>query len=201
MSKICSVENCDCKHYAKGYCQKHYTQFRKYGHVLERTRFDVNEIIEYDDYAEIVLYDKDNNEVARAMIDLEYVDVVKDYKWYSKSEGYVCNSKIGYLHQFIMNPSEGMVVDHINRNPLDNRRENLRICTQHENTMNKSIRCSNTSGVSGVNWSKQNNKWLARIQVDGKHIYLGYYNTLEEAAEVRRQAEIEYFGEFSPNNN
>lgn len=199
--RTCSVEGCENKHYAKGYCSKHYTQIRKHGHILEKTRFDANEIIEYDDHAEIILYDKGHNEVARTLIDLEYVDVVKDYKWYSKQEGYVFNNKVGYLHQFIMNPPDGMVVDHINHNPLDNRKENLRICTQHENTMNKSTYCNNTSGILGVNWSKQNGKWLARIQVDGKHIYLGYYDTLEEAAEVRRQAEIEYFGEYAPTNN
>lgn len=49
--KICSMENCNCKHYAKGYCRKHYAQFKRYGHILERTIYDVNEIIEYGDYA------------------------------------------------------------------------------------------------------------------------------------------------------
>ena len=198
MSKTCSVEGCNNKHKAKGYCNKHYYQFKRHGYILERTRHDKNEIIEYEDYAEIILYDKDNNEVARVMIDLEYVDVVKDYKWYLKQEGYAFNKEIGYLHRFIMNPPKDMVVDHINQDKLDNRRENLRICTDQENKLNHSIYSNNTSGASGVNWSKRYNKWEAQLQVDRKVIYLGRYNTKEEAIEARRQAEIEYFGEFAP---
>ena len=198
MSKTCSVENCDCKHYGKGYCKKHYQQFKRHGHILERTRFDSNEIIEYEDYAEIVLYDKNDKEVARALIDLEYVDSVKKYKW-CFTQGYAHNDKLGRLHRFIMNPPDDMVVDHINHNKLDNRCENLRICTQHENCLNKSIQCNNTSGVPGVSWSTREGRWKAQIRVDKKDKFLGYFKTKEEAVEARRLAEIEYFGEFAPN--
>ena len=156
-----------------------------------------NEIIEYEDYAEIILYDKNGNEKARALIDIEYVDLIKKYKWYS-SHDYVHNDEVGRLHRYIMNPPENMVVDHINRNPLDNRICNLRICTQHENSMNQSIRCTNKSGATGVLWDKNRNKWRAYIIVNGKQIYLGRFNTKEEAIEARLQAEIEYFGEFAP---
>ena len=51
MCKKCSVEGCENKHYAKGYCSRHYQQYKKYGHILERTIYDANEIIEYGDYA------------------------------------------------------------------------------------------------------------------------------------------------------
>lgn len=200
--RTCSVEGCENKHFGKGYCQKHYQQYKKYGHIPERTRLDPNEIIEYDDYAEMVIYDKDNNEIARTMIDLEYVELVKKYKWGLTNHGYVfCSSIRQQLHRFIMNPPEGMVVDHINHNPLDNRRDNLRICTQHENSFNSSISSNNKSGIIGVHFDKERNKWQAKIQVNGKTKYLGRYNTLEEAAEARRQAEIEYFGEYAPTNN
>lgn len=198
MSKTCTVEGCNGKHLAKGYCRKHYYQFKKYGHVLERTIYDANEIIEYEDYAEIVLYDKDGNEVARTMIDLEYVDSVKKYKWYLTNNGYVTSNKVGKLHRFIMNPSEDMVVDHINHNKLDNRCDNLRICTHQENDWNKGPISTNTSGVTGV-VKTQWNTWQSRIEVNGKRICLGSFATLEEAEEARRQAEIEYFGEFAPN--
>jgi hypothetical protein len=200
MCKTCKVDGCNGKHQAKGYCNKHYLQYKRHGYVLERTRFDPNEIIEYEDYAEIVLYNKDGNEIARTIIDLEYVDIVKEYKWYLAS-GYVNNNKVGDLHRLIMNPPEGMVVDHINRNPLDNRRDNLRICAQSDNCLNKSIQCNNTSGVPGVSWEKTRNKWAAYIRLNGKQIHLGRYNTIEEAAEARRSAEIEYFGEYAPTNN
>lgn len=51
MCKTCSVDGCNGRHKAKGYCNKHYAQLLKYGHILEKTRFDANEIIEYGDYA------------------------------------------------------------------------------------------------------------------------------------------------------
>lgn len=197
MCRVCSVEGCNNKHTAKGYCDKHYRQYKKYGKT-QRTVYDSNEIIEYDDYAELVLYDKHNNEVARAIIDLEYVDVVKQYKWHLNT-GYVHNSKVGLLHRLIMNPDEDMVVDHINHNRLDNRISNLRICTSLQNNMNSGKRCDNISGITGVTWYKDSNKWVAYIRVNGKRKNLGYYKTLEEAKKARRQAEIDYYGEFSPN--
>lgn len=198
MSKTCSVEGCNGKHQAKGYCNRHYKQFKRHGCILERTKNDANEIIEHDDYAEMILYNNKGEEVARALIDLEYVDVVNDYKWRLNYQGYVVNDKVGKLHRFLMNPGEDLVIDHINRNRLDNRRDNLRICTQQENLFNKSIQCNNTSGIQGVSWDKNRNKWLVHITVNRKQIHLGYFNTIEEAAEARRQAEIEYYGEFAP---
>ena len=199
MSKVCSVEGCNGKHLAKGYCNRHYKQFKKHGHTLERTYRDLNEIIEYDDYAEIVLYDKQGKEIARAIIDLEYVDSVKKYKWsYRKNDGYASNKTTGLLHRFIMNPSDDMVVDHINGNKLDNRRCNLRICTNQQNSFNHKVLINNESGHSGIYFRKDTNKWRARIKVGNKDIHLGYFKTLEEAIEARRQAEIEYFGEFAP---
>lgn len=199
MCKTCKVDGCNGKHQAKGYCNRHYKQFKRHGCILERTRNDANEIIEHDDYAEMILYNNKGEEVARALIDLEYVDVVNDYKWRLNYQGYVVNDKVGKLHRFLMNPGEDLVIDHINRNRLDNRICNLRACTLQENNMNKSIPCNNTSGIQGVSWDKNRNKWLVHITVNRKQIHLGYFNTIEEAAEARRQAEIEYFGEFAPN--
>jgi hypothetical protein len=194
MSKTCSVEGCNGKHYAKGFCQKHYTQYRKYGEIIDNK--PKSDVIDCIDHAELILYDKQGKEVARTIIDLEYVDIVKDYKWHLSVYGYATSKKVGKLHRFIMNCPDDMVIDHINRDPLDNRRENLRICTQQQNNMNKSIQSNNTSGIPGVYWNKNRNKWVARITVNKKTKSLGYYTTLKEAAEARRQAEIEYFGEY-----
>lgn len=198
--RICSVEGCNNKHHAKGYCQRHYNHIITCGHVLERTRADKNEIVEHDDYAEIILYDKQHNETARAIIDLECIEVVRKYKWHL-SHGYVYNNRVGPLHRYLMNPADNLVIDHINRNPLDNRRDNLRACTQHENIFNKSIQCNNTSGVPGVCWDKTKNRWIAYIKFNNKQKRLGQFKTKEEAIEARRRAEIEYFGEYAPTNN
>ena len=188
-----------------GMCNKHYKQFKKYGKVLDnnpRTIYDPNEIIEYEDYAEIILYNNQCEEVARALIDLDDIDKVKNCKWYM-SNGYVVHrikNKQIRLHRIIMNPNDDMVVDHINHNPLDNRKSNLRICTLQQNNMNKTIQSNNTSGTTGVFWDKQTNKWRAGIKINQKKINLGRFNTKEEAIQKRKQAEIEYFGEYRNDN-
>lgn len=195
--KKCSVCNKECKTLKRGMCEKHYRQFMKYGEC-KRTKYDPNEIVEYEDYAEIILYDKHCEEIARALIDLDDVDNVKEYKWCIDAYGYVRggSTKKIQLHRFIMNCPDGKVVDHINHNPLDNRKSNLRICTKQQNEMNISIRSHNTSGITGVSIHKQTNKWRAYIEYNQKYIHLGLFNTKEEAIEARKQAEIEYFGEY-----
>ena len=187
---------------AKGMCIKHYQQYRKYGKVLDnnpRTQKNPNEIIKYEDYAEIILYNNKSNEVARALIDLEDIVKVKDYKWYLNKCGYVF-TKVNYsnirLHRLIMDSPDDMVVDHINHNQLDNRKLNLRTCTQQQNCMNASKRIDNTSGTTGVCFDKRSNKWNARIIFKGKCIHLGYFNAKEEAVKARQEAEIKYFGKY-----
>lgn len=101
----------------------------------------LNEIIAHDDYAEIVLY-KDCIEIARTKIDLEDIEKCKKYKWCLNDAGYVISMggkerKRLRLHRFLINAPNNMVVDHINHDVLDNRKNNLRICTQHENTFNR----------------------------------------------------------------
>lgn len=194
--KKCAVCGKECKQLRRGMCNKHYRQFMKYGECI-RTIYDLNEIVEYDDYAEIVLYNKDCEEVARALIDLDDIDKVKNYKWYLVGNGYVYTKKMNiYLHRIIMECPDNMMVDHINHNPLDNRKSNLRVCTNSQNNMNKGKQSNNTSGYRGVDWHKQNNKWHARIHVNKRKIHLGYFDTKEEAIEARKQAELEYFGEY-----
>lgn len=196
MSKKCSVEGCENKHCAKGYCKKHYEQMRLYGCITDNKPKPTNEIIDCIDHAEIVLCNKHGEEVARSIIDSEYIDIIAKHKWHLTADGYVCNRKVGYLHRFIINPSEDLVVDHINRDRLDNRRCNLRICTDQQNSFNQSIRCTNTSGASGVWYDKRTSKWAAEIMINGKKKWLGRFKTKEEAIQARQQAEIDYFGEY-----
>jgi hypothetical protein len=89
-------------------------------------------------------------------------------------------------------------IDHIDRNPRNNRRQNLRECTHAENRRNSKKYRNNSSGVTGVYWHSQCKKWAAEIKVDYKKIYLGLFSSLEEAAGVRKAAEIKYFGKFRP---
>lgn len=200
--KKCVICGRECKQLAKGMCTKHYNQSRKYGHCIDsnpRTIKDPNEVIEYEDHAEIILYNKKCEEIARALIDLEDVDKVKEYKWSLNDKGYVrSDNKIEriYLHRFVMNCPDDMVVDHINHNPIDNRKENLRTCTHQQNMINRQKQHNNTSGTTGVWWHKKNNKWITQITVNSVTIHLGYFDTKEEAIEARKQAEIDLFGEY-----
>ena len=97
-----------------------------------------------------------------------------------------------------MDCPKDMVVDHINMNPLDNRKCNLRICTMQQNNFNKKEQTNNTSGRVGVTWDKQTNKWRAQIQVNGKSIKLGRFKNKEDAIKARLQAEMKYYKEFAP---
>lgn len=87
---------------------------------------------------------------------------------------------------------EGLEVDHINHIRNDNRLFNLRFVTRRENMRNQALSGKSTTGVTGVHFSKARKKYVAQIKVDQKIIFLGNYNTLEEAAEARRQADRKY---------
>ena len=195
--KTCKVNGCNNKHYCKGYCKKHYVQIQRHGKILDRTSKDKNEIVLYEDYAEIILYNKNQDEVGRALIDIEDVEKVKNYKWYKNCRGYVsCGTPKKLLHRLIMDAPKGKSVDHINHDRLDNRKCNLRICTSSQNSMNRRKLDRNTSGHVGVCYKPKINKWQADITVNRKPIHLGYYKNIEEAIEVRKEAEIKYFGEY-----
>ena len=191
--KICGKEE---KYLKRGMCNKHYKQFLKFGEI-KRSRYDPNEIIEYDDYAEIILYNKDCEEIARTLIDLDDIDKVKQYRWHLRDNGYViCESKKIRLHRLIMNCPDDKIVDHINHDKLDNRKSNLRICTHQQNNMNVSKHTNNSSGTPGVYRDSRSGKWVAQIRYNYKKISLGSYDTLEEAKEARKQAEIDIFGDY-----
>lgn len=133
--------------------------------------------------------------------------VLKDYCWHVNGGGRIQshmrgkNSEITVLHRLIMNCPEDMVVDHINGNPLDNRRCNLRIVTQQQNAMNHKIRLDNTSGTTGVCFNKRNKKWAAHINFNNESIHIGYFDNFEDAVAARKSAEEKYFGEYSYDNS
>jgi hypothetical protein len=197
---MCKVEGCtNDKILAKGLCNKHYKQMYRHGKII-KTIYEPNDIVCYETYAEIILRDKHGEECARSLIDLEDVDLVSQYKWCLTSGDHVlCRKSNIFLHRLLLNIiDETIDVDHINRNPLDNRKENLRLATPQQNCMNKSIQTNNTSGVPGVSWRKDRNKWRAFITFNGKQISLGLYVNKEDAINARKEAEIKYFGEFAP---
>ena len=137
--------------------------------------------------------------------DLEDYELIKDYCWHI-SKGYVTTldrttGKRILLHRLVMHPENDEVVDHINRDKLDNRKANLRVCTSSDNAKNRGTRKNNVSGVTGVIWNKQASKWEARINMSGKRIHLGAFTDINEAIRVRIHSELEMFGEYAPTYN
>lgn len=98
------------------------------------------------------------------------------------------------LHRFIADCTDGMVVDHINGDTLDNSMRNLRVCKQFENGQNRSaLNKNNTSGIRGVTWSKQKNKWAVSVMLNRKRKHVGLFSDLEEASQASKDARIKYF--------
>lgn len=165
---------------------------------MRRTIYTPNEIVKYDGYAEIVLYNRKCIEVARALVELADVERCSKFKWCLTNTGYV-SSHIGkkqiLLHKFIMPCEKPLVVDHINRNKLDCRKSNLRIVTQAENTLNRDL------GNMGIKKTSFGN-WIAYASVKGYPYSLGTFSSREEALDAKldfnknQKLDKEYYKKF-----
>ncbi len=133
--------------------------------------------------------------------DLDDFDKIKNYTWMDR-KGYISSTDGINFHRLIMNcQDDDVVVDHINHNQHDNRKFNLRICSQQKNSCNHKISNLNTSGVTGVSWDKERNKWIVYITYNKKVHFLGRYGSFDYAVAARKEAEDKYFGEYSFNNS
>lgn len=132
-------------------------------------------------------------------IDKEDIDKINVYKWHLHCRNKdnrldVCTNTYGSykdrkyisLPRYLLNPPKDLVIDHINRNTLDNRKDNLRIVTIFENNLNKS---NNTSGCIGVVFDKSKNNYMVIF----KNKYIGRFKDFNKAVEVRKNLEKEYF--------
>lgn len=135
--------------------------------------------------------------------DLEDYDLIKDYAWYEdiSQDGYHSLKTKDKENQKIIKMSYLFgckYYDHVDRNPLNNRRSNLRPATEFENARNKSLSKRNISGFTGVCWDKEYNKWMAYIKIHKKMKRLGRFVCQEDAIKARLLAEAEYFQDFAP---
>lgn len=145
-----------------------------------------NEIIDNGDYIVMICSNQ------KVLIDKEDYIKNSETRWFV-SNGYCCNSYGNVFHRLIMNAQIGQIVDHINGNRLDNRRNNLRFVTASQNGQNRKVK--------GITYDKKRKKWNANIVVNGKRYYLGRYQTEEEALLARKNGEIKYQGEYRYNGN
>lgn len=177
------------------YCSKCSHQIERYGEVFETTpKYELE-----DGYILMTVYgDKRNEKTTK--ISYESLPDIFYQSWTTNGDRYITNGNGVFMHTFLMNEliKDGDVVDHINRDIFDNRIKNLRVCTKQENTMNCGISKNNKSGVTGVCWQKDKNKWKAYITNNRKQIHLGYYDDFESAVKARLIGEASIFKEFAP---
>lgn len=219
LPRLCSIEGCERRHVARGFCSLHYERLMNHGDpftVLPPHRptgphprpFEESSAalaVLFGDrleYARIPLHHRDGAVRDYTMIDTADVSLLGPHRW-SMSNGYVIHlaRENGrkypiFLHRIIMGLPSQLIdpheVDHINRNGLDNRRQNLRILTSAGNAQNVSKRRGPTSSrFRGVSFARKRNNWMAYLRIDGKMLNLGSFATEEEAAEVVRRARAE----------
>ena len=136
--------------------------------------------------------------------DKEDYDLIKEYTWHINKQGYVLsqkNKKKILMHRLIMNANDEVIIDHKNRLRNYNLKSNLSLVTKKENNQNHSLYKTNTSGITGVSWNKESNKWMAYISINGQRIYGGLHSNINEAINKRKELEEEHFKYLQSINN
>jgi hypothetical protein len=141
-----------------------------------------------------------------AVVDAEDYLWLSKYQWFAKGTPghyYAVRKENGRsikMHRQIMNAPDHLVVDHIDHDGLNNRKENLRICTFAENCRNLRPSRHKSSKYKGVHWNKRNKKWAAQITCNHKTHHLGYFGEQIDAAKAYDKAARKYHGEFAQTN-
>lgn len=138
-----------------------------------------------------------------SLVDDEDYDFIMQRKWYFRN-GYAArgeyveekrNNRTVFMHREVMKSITS--IDHIDGDKLNNQKSNLRVANKSQNAANMVKKQKCTSRFKGVVWHKKAKKWMSRIVVNYKGIYLGIYNSEIEAAEAYNDAALKHFGEFA----
>jgi len=175
-------------------------EVRYFGHVLKRRHPKI-----VDGVGHLPLHGRQGKFYGWALVDKADFSRTKCISWTVDPRGYVAGRPAGSknsvtLHRFIMADPAGQVIDHENRNKLDNRRSNLRVCSQSENSKNTRLAKNNTSGAKGVSRTA-NGRWRARIWKSWREIHLGTFDTVEEAGAAYDAAALRLHMEFASTNS
>lgn len=145
------------------------------------------------------------------IVDSDMFDYLNQWAWRIQVDGYVTRwdskkdgekrPKLIFLHREVVNTPKGKITDHINRNRLDNRSDNLRVCNHSQNNSNTKKFSTNKSGYRGVSWNNSQEKWLAYISFDYTNYYLGSFDNKHDAASAWNAAARELKGEFASLND
>lgn len=208
MAKTCSVDGCDEKHKGHGYCSKHlYRAYRNGTLTKKPVKHKGNLLVDKGLHCEIEVYNKRNVPSDTVIISTCDIDKISDYR-VGVSKGYatICIGEKKYLlHRYLLDIHlkewDEVEVDHINRNPLDNRRENLRFCNSSENKCNKGARRDSMSGIKNIRYREEKRlKYQAYVGKDGKYVRKSF-STLDEAIEWRDSKLLELHGDFARRGN
>jgi len=175
----CTVEGCDSKHYAKGYCVKHYMRFKKYGDPLYSELHGLSNSLTYKSWEGIKNRCLNEN--------------TPYFKYYGGRGITVCerwkNSFLAFYEDMGPRPSKDHSIDRIDVNG-NYEPGNCKWSTKSEQSLNRRIQSNNSSGYKGVKFDKRRGTWSAEIQFNKKRKYLGTFKTLEGAIEARKKAEL-----------
>lgn len=171
--------------------------FNKYYHDFAIGLVRCPMLVEYiEDYINVT--NANTNPHTVFMIDLDDESVLVGKPWGVNGCGYVIRSHpLELLHRTIMKAKSNELVDHINHDTLDNRKQNLRLCTTAQNAHNSRISKHNTSGFKGVHFDLRSQRWIASIIAHDKRIQIGSYVDKIDAVIARNEAAIKYHKEFA----
>jgi len=174
------------------------TTYVRRDHLLHGDSCSCGDCIHIEEEAGCLRYYTHSGESFLA--DISVKELLEKYPCYIAGNGYVFITIDGeheLLSRLVLDADKNTLVDHINGNPLDCRRDNLRLADACENAFNTALVSNNTSGYKGVYFHKASGRFHASIRAYGVRIFLGYYDDIEEAAGAYDRAARFFHGEFA----
>ena len=181
--KKCSVDGCERKYDAKGYCKKHYDRFKRNGDPsLKNEQHGLSESLEYKSWAKIKQRCLNPNDKRYESYGARGITVCERWK----------NSFLSFLEDMGPRPSKEHSIDRINVNG-NYEPSNCRWADIITQNRNKRVGKLSKSRCKGVNWDSKIKKWHAFIKIDYKNINLGRYKNMKDAIKARKEGELKYW--------